>query len=94
MPLTLNGVRIGLTVSGVLVDGELVQLSPREYALFCELARHRRRVISKAELRLAAWDGAVDDHVVEVTIGRLRKRLGVAGLGIVSVPRRGYLMRP
>jgi DNA-binding response OmpR family regulator len=94
MPLTLNGVRIGLTESGVLVGGEPIELSPREYSLFCELARQRRRVVSKGELRLAAWGSAGDDHVVEVTIGRLRKRLGEAGLGIVSVPRRGYVMRP
>ncbi len=53
MPLTLNGARVGLTESGVVVDGQSIELSPREYSLFCELAGQRRRVVSKTELRLA-----------------------------------------
>jgi DNA-binding winged helix-turn-helix (wHTH) protein len=35
------------------------------------------------------WHGAADDHAVEVTVGRLRRRLdGV--LRVETVPRRGY----
>jgi len=36
------------------------------------------------------WVGESDDHVVEVTIGRLRRRLGVAGALVGTVVRRGY----
>lgn len=92
--LTVNGVSIGLTQTGVVVDGAAIGLSEREHALFCELVRNRPSVVSKTDLRDAVWEPTTDDHVVEVTIGRLRKRLGAAGEGIVSVPRRGYALRP
>jgi uroporphyrinogen-III synthase len=36
------------------------------------------------------WTGETDDHVVEVTVGRLRRRLGSAGTHIETVMRRGY----
>jgi uroporphyrinogen-III synthase len=31
-----------------------------------------------------------DEHVVEVTVARLRQRLGEAGTGVETVVRRGY----
>ena len=92
--LTANGVPIGLTRTGVVVDGAAIGLSEREHALFCELVRNRPSVVSKADLRDSVWEPTTDDHVVEVTIGRLRRRLGTAGDGIVSIPRRGYALRP
>jgi uroporphyrinogen-III synthase len=37
------------------------------------------------------WCGASEDeHVVGVTVGRLRKKLGSAGASVRTVPRRGY----
>ena len=51
----------------------------------------RARVVSKARLARQVWgplDG--DEHVVEVTVARLRKRLGPLGQGIETVMRRGY----
>jgi DNA-binding winged helix-turn-helix (wHTH) protein len=35
---------------------------------------------------------ASDPHVVEVTVARLRRRLGELGDSVVVVPRRGYLL--
>ena len=78
----------------MVVDGATIGLSEREHALFCELVRNRPGVVSKSDLRDAVWEPTTEDHVVEITIGRLRKRLGAAGEGIVSVRRRGYALRP
>jgi uroporphyrinogen-III synthase len=36
------------------------------------------------------WGEVGDEHVVEVTVARLRRRLGAAGGGIETVVRRGY----
>ena len=35
-----------------------------------------------------------DDHAVEVTVGRLRRRLAPASEGIETVMRRGYRLSP
>lgn len=43
------------------------------------------------DVSFMVWgDPNADPHVVETTAGRLRTRLGPAGRGLVSVPRRGY----
>jgi uroporphyrinogen-III synthase len=37
------------------------------------------------------WGGAsADEHAVEVTVSRLRTRLGPLGNALRTVPRRGY----
>jgi len=38
-------------------------------------------------------EAATDTHVVEVTVGRLRRRLGEHGRAIAAVPKRGYALR-
>lgn len=75
----------------VRVDGEEpVLLSEREQAVLSVLARRPGVVVSKRELRREVWDNGADDHAVEVTVGRLRRRLGPASDGIETVMRRGY----
>jgi uroporphyrinogen-III synthase len=47
--------------------------------------------VSKARLARTVWGPTEsDEHVVEVTVARLRKRLGPLGRGIETVMRRGY----
>jgi uroporphyrinogen-III synthase len=70
--------------------GRQVTLTDRERAVLEALARRRGAVVSKQALLSQIWDGESDDHVVEVTVGRLRRRLGSAGDSIETVVRRGY----
>ena len=94
--LTLAG--IGLRVQGraVVVEGgtgrrEVVWLTDKERFVLDALAERPGVVRSKDELLERAWAGSESDpHVVEVTVGRLRQRLGPAGAGIETVIRRGY----
>ena len=83
-----------LCVQGRLViidDGEPITLSDRERDVLEVLARRPGAVHAKAALLASVWGGGEsDEHVVEVTVGRLRQRLGPAGLGIETVVRRGY----
>lgn len=77
------------------VVSEPFGLSPTEARLFAELAQRPGTVVAKHELLRRVWgDDAIDPHVVEVTIGRLRRRLGSAGPVIETVRRRGYVLRP
>lgn len=87
----LGGVRVRVGGSAVLVGETVLDLAPQELAVFAVLARKPGVVLAKAELRRLAWaEGAnVDDHAVEVTVGRLRRRLP-AELQIATVAKRGY----
>jgi uroporphyrinogen-III synthase len=68
-----------------------VRLSGRERSLLDVLAERPGVVHSKRSLLRSVW-GEVesDEHVVEVTVARLRQRLGPAAEGIETVVRRGY----
>jgi DNA-binding response OmpR family regulator len=67
-----------------------VSLTDRERAVLELLARRPGAVVSKSTLLREVWAGETDEHVVEVTVGRLRRRLGSAGSNIETVMRRGY----
>ncbi|MBA3956332.1 MAG: uroporphyrinogen-III synthase [Acidimicrobiia bacterium] len=90
----LGGVEVTLRGTLAVIDGREVWLADRERALLALLARRPGMVVAKAELLRRVWrsdgiDGA-DGHAVEVAVGRLRRRLGAAGAGLQTVPRRGY----
>jgi len=83
-PLLLQG-------AAVVVNGERIELSDRERAVLRALARKPGVVISKQALLRDVWgDANADVHALEVTVGRLRRRLGDAGGAVRTVVRRGY----
>ena len=75
--------------STIVVDGEVIELTPRERDVLGVLVRRPGSVVNKAQLLSHVWQGAADDHAVEVTIGRLRRRLD-GSLRVETIPRRGY----
>jgi uroporphyrinogen-III synthase len=84
-----------LVVQGraVLIEGSVVNLSPREHAVLARLLRRAGAVVPKeALLRQGRRDVSVDAHAVETTVARLRRRLGPAGEALCAVPGRGYRM--
>jgi DNA-binding response OmpR family regulator len=85
---------VELTVQGSLVvAGESkALLTPKERAVFDALAAAPAgAVVSRAALLEQGWgSAATDPHVLEVTVGRLRRRLGSFGGAITVVPGRGY----
>ncbi len=92
--------RTGFSVAGhalelqgksLTLDGSAVMLSEREYGVMRLLLASNGAVVPKSELLRVVWgEASADTHVVEVTVGRLRRRLGVIGEAIIAVPRRGY----
>lgn len=76
----------------VQIDGcEPVRLAVRERSVLLALLERPGVVRSKDQLLDTVWGSRdVGAHVVEVTVGRLRRRLGPAGEGIETVIRRGY----
>ena len=61
----------------VAVDGNAVELTPIEFALLAELARRPGIVVTRTEMLTAVWGSGYDDgHVMDVHIGKLRRKLG------------------
>ena len=60
----------------VTLQGQPVELTAREFALLLALSQHPGRVFTRAQLLERVWgDAYYDDHVVDVHIGNLRKKL-------------------
>jgi DNA-binding response OmpR family regulator len=59
-------------------NGEALPLTTREFALLAILSRHPGRVFTRSQLLEGVWGvDYYDEHVLEVHIGNLRKKLGL-----------------
>jgi uroporphyrinogen-III synthase len=74
----------------VSVDGQTVEMAPRERAVFELLLERRGAVVGKPTLLRTVWGDGCDTHAVEATVARLRQRLGPAGAAVQQVRGRGY----
>ncbi len=76
----------------VSVDGVSVRLTRREFELLRYLVENRNRVLSRDRLLERVWgyDRLVETRSVDVHVGRLRGKLGVAGRQIETVVGLGY----
>lgn len=84
-----------LITGNVVRSGERrIELTDIEARILAALADRPGAVIAKVDLLRDVWgDAAADPHLVEVAVGRLRRRLGPDGQAITAVPRRGYVLR-
>jgi len=90
---TLSHAGVVLDPAGkrVLLNGQAVAVSAREFALLHDLLSHRGRIRARSELEesLYAWGEEAESNTIEVYIHHLRKKLGadfirtVRGLGYV-----------
>lgn len=76
-PVTLGDVVIDPNARRVTRDGEEVHLTPKEYGVLIELARHTDRVITHAELLARVWGAAhrSDVEYLRVAVRGLRLKL-------------------
>jgi len=92
--LEIGAISINLSAQKVLLAGTEVELTSYEYKLLEHLARNRTRVLSKDELasHLYPHDEERDSNVIEVLIGRLRRKLDPDGSlqPLETVRGRGY----
>jgi DNA-binding response OmpR family regulator len=61
----------------VLKDGEEVHLTPKEYALLAELAKHAGRVLTHGQLLRTVWGSAQERQIeyLRVAVRSLRQKL-------------------
>ncbi len=94
-PISCGPLTIDLFRHTVLRDGAPVHLTPKEFAVLAELARHAGRVLTHRHLLRAVWGPAHEDHIdyLRVAIRALRQKLEVdpaAPQLILNEPAVGY----
>ncbi len=76
-------------------DGRAIELTAKEYALLEYFARNEGRVIGREEISEHVWNETFDpaSNVIEVHVGRLRKKLGAPSL-LRTRRGAGYVLAP
>jgi K+-sensing histidine kinase KdpD len=89
-PIEAGTVTIDLYRRSVSRNGEEIHLTPKEYAVLAELAKHTGRVLTHAHLLRAVWGPAQEAHIdyLRVAVRALRQKLGPEL--IVNEPAVGY----
>ncbi|MEU4245520.1 response regulator transcription factor [Actinoplanes sp. NPDC026619] len=89
--LEQDGVVLDVTRHTAARDGQVLALSPKEFAVLHVLLRAGGRVVSAEELLEQAWDENTDPftNTVRMTVMTLRRKLGDPPV-IHTVPRTGY----
>lgn len=75
--LFIKNLEINQKKRKVLLDGELVNLTPKEYDLICYLAQHAGATFSRAQLLNSVWghEYVGYEHTVNSHINRLRGKI-------------------
>lgn len=76
----------------VVVAGESIELSTKEFELLYFLARHPQTIFTRESLTVNLWgyDFEGDERTVDTTIKRIRRKIGEAGDFIKTVRGTGY----
>jgi len=94
-PIEAGNITIDLFHRRVTKDGEAVKLTPKEYAVLAEMAKHRGRVLSHPHLLRTVWGPAHESQTdyLRVAIRALRQKLEATASEprlIVNEPGVGY----
>ncbi|CEN56430.1 response regulator transcription factor [Candidatus Methylopumilus turicensis] len=89
-PLLLN-----ITDKMLMVNGNQMLLSPREFSVLEMLLSRVGRVVSKEAIveTLCKWDEGVGNNAIEVYIHRIRKKLEPIGINVLTIRGLGYLLQ-
>jgi DNA-binding response OmpR family regulator len=87
-----GGLIVDLTAHLVKIDGEKVQMSPKEFELFTYLLKNKNIALSREKLITDVWgyDFFGDDRTLDTHIKLLRKSLGGYSNIIVTLRGVGY----
>lgn len=87
-----EGIRVDFTARQVQVDGQTVEMTPKEYDLFFFLVRNRSVALTRETLIGKVWgyDFSGDDRTLDTHIKLLRKSLGSQSHRVVTLRGVGY----
>jgi DNA-binding response OmpR family regulator len=91
-PITRGSLVVDVASHSASLDGQDLDLTPKEFELLALLAAHPGRAFSRDFLLQSLWGYDYDgvDRTVDTHIVRLRKKLGAVGDQIVTVWGVGY----
>ena len=85
--ITFPGLEIMINQQNVYRDGQLVDLTKREFYTLAFLAQHPNWLYTAQQIYKAAWNGPSEDcgSAVATVIGQLRRKL------TPDTPKKGYI---
>jgi DNA-binding response OmpR family regulator len=96
--LTAGTIVLDTAAHTLRVDGRQVELTAKEFAILDFFLHHPGRLLSRTQIIEHVWDYDFDGghNLVEVYMGRLRRKLTAAGAGdpFVTVRGSGYRLEP
>ncbi len=87
--LTIDNCRLVIQGATVRIDDTTATLTDKERRLLALLLDNAGSIVSNERLLWGVWGEAGNEHILDVTLARLRRRLGPAGAAVHRVPRRG-----
>lgn len=94
--ITIEGFTADITARIVYIDGQRIDLSPKEYELLFYLIKNKNIALSREKLICDVWgyDFYGDDRTLDTHIKLLRKQLGKYAELISTVRGVGYRFEP
>jgi two-component system OmpR family response regulator len=96
--LAAGSLSLDTTAHRVTVAGSEVELTAKEFAILEFFMLHRGQLLSREQILENVWDWGLEDgrNLVEVYIGRLRRKLAEAGAGdpFLTIRGAGYRFEP
>lgn len=94
-----SGLKINFNLRKAFLDGQDLKLTPKEFAVLCNLARHMGEVVTKEQLYQDFWENDYDtspDATLKFHVKELRKKLTRSGAGdlIETAWGIGYILHP
>ena len=92
--LRLGSLRLDPLTRRASVDGQVIELSAREWAVLEYLMQQASRVVSKQQIidAILPWGEEVTLNAVEVYVSRIRAKIATAGIVIKTIRGFGYML--
>lgn len=93
--LSLGELRLDPVRRRLHVGEQPVELTGKEFAILQLLMQNPERVFTREEIGERVWDFAYEgaSNMIDVYVGRLRRKLGKAGRYLVTLRGQGYSLR-
>ncbi len=92
--LQVGGLQLDPFARRATVDGQIVELSAREWAVLEYLMQNASRVVSKQQIidAILPWGEELTLNAVEVYVSRVRSKIASAGVSIKTIRGFGYML--